>query len=273
MGDVTVNALIPPELEGEGRIVAKEEGVIYGIEPARRIFKTIDESLSLSVKIQDGRHVKPGDLLISLQGRVASLLKAERTALNFLQHLSGIATFTARFVKAVKGTKARILDTRKTIPNLRLLEKGAVHAGGGENHRIGLFDMVLIKDNHLEIMKGRDEAAQVRQAVERALASVPAGMKVQVEVTSLEGALEAGRSGAHMVLLDNMSPEQMAKVVKAFHSEWGDKRPLTEASGGVTLDNVQEVAAAGVDRISVGALTHSAPALDLSMYIEPTRSD
>ncbi|MHC4945287.1 MAG: carboxylating nicotinate-nucleotide diphosphorylase [Planctomycetota bacterium] len=266
-GDVTVEALVPADRKGEGRILAKSEGVLCGLMPASLVFKILDSEVRISMESSDGRAIRPGQTLMTLRGPVASLLRGERTALNFLQHLSGVATLTARFREAILGTRARILDTRKTLPGLRLLEKAAVKAGGGTNHRIGLYDMVLIKDNHLEIMEGADEPARVRQAVRRSLQKAPPGMKVQVEVTSLEAALEAGKSGAHMVLLDNMTPEQMAEVVRALENDLGDKRPLIEASGGITLSKVKEVAAAGVDRISIGALTHSAPALDIAMYI------
>jgi nicotinate-nucleotide pyrophosphorylase (carboxylating) len=266
-GDVTVDALVPRDRMGEGRILAKSEGVLCGLMPARMVFRILDSEVRIDVKSKDGQALQPGDVIMTLHGRASSLLEGERTALNFLQHLSGVASQTARFKEAIQGTRARILDTRKTLPGLRLLEKAAVKAGGGTNHRIGLYDMILIKDNHLEIMDGDDEPARVRQAVKRSLEGLAAGMMVQVEVTSLESALEAGKSGAHMVLLDNMTPEQMAEVVRALEKEQGANRPLIEASGGITLTNVKTVAEAGVDRISIGALTHSAPALDIAMYI------
>jgi len=266
-GDITVNALVPTRLCGKGKIIAKANGIITGLDIAIQVFKKIDSKLEIKSYVTDGDRVSPGDTLLTTNGRVASLLKAERTALNFLQHLSGIATFTSRFVDAVKGTDAKILDTRKTIPGLRMLEKSAVKAGGGTNHRIGLYDMVLIKDNHLAIFNEQNEVEAVRVAVPKALARVDKAVKVQVEVTSLDAAIEAGKQGAHMVLLDNMTPSQMAKVMKALESEFGAERPLAEASGGITLSKIKKVAASGVDRISIGALTHSASALDIAMYI------
>lgn len=266
-GDVTVKALVPAGRTGSARIIAKANGVVYGLDAAKRVFKKVDGRLRITNHVSEGERVKQGDLLLTVKGRLASLLKGERTALNFLQHLSGVATLTSRFVETVRGTGARILDTRKTLPGLRLLEKAAVKAGGGTNHRMGLYDMILIKDNHLALYNAASEAEAVRQAVARALESGPRGIRVQVEVTTLEGALEAGRSGAHMVLLDNMTPKKMTRVMKALRDAFGKKRPLAEASGGISLANVKKVAAAGVDRISIGALTHSAPALDIAMYI------
>lgn len=267
-GDVTVNALIPNDLKGVGRIMAKQEGIMAGLEPAKRVFEHVDPSLTIKTFVADGDRIKPKDTLMEIHGSVGSLLKGERTALNFLQHLAGIASFTARFVEAVEGTSAKILDTRKTLPGFRLLEKAAVKAGGGTNHRTGLYDMVLIKDNHLAAMLKDGEPASVRKAVTRARETAPEGIRIQVEVGSLEAAMEAARCNADMVLLDNMTPAQMAGVVENYKKEFEKTRPLIEASGGIQLDTVREVAESGVDRISIGALTHSAPALDIAMYID-----
>lgn len=266
-GDVTVKALVPQRLRGVARIQSKEPGFVSGLDVAGETFLKVDGKLEIEAQAFDGKEVEPGEVLMTIRGRVASLLKAERTALNFLQRLSGVATLTSHFVRAVEGTRARILDTRKTTPGMRMLEKAAVRAGGGDNHRIGLYDMVLIKDNHLAMMGTGDAPCAVRKAVRKALDAAPPGMQVQVEVSTVEAAVEAGGCGAHMVLLDNMSPEGMAEAVLALERNFGEKRPLTEASGGISLINVHEVAESGVDRISIGALTHSAPALDIAMYI------
>lgn len=267
-GDVTVQALVPPGTRAAARITAKGPGVLSGTAPAAAVFACMDPAPAVEVLRPDGSTLSPGEAVMAAEGEAAALLTAERTALNFLQHLSGVATLTRRFVHAVEGTRARILDTRKTLPGLRLLEKAAVRHGGGENHRLGLYDMVLIKDNHLALTGEAEEVRAVRAAVARALRSVAPGMKVQVEVTSFSGAIEAGRAGAHLVLLDNMTLSEMAAVVRAFEETFGEGRPLVEASGGVTLETVHAVAQTGVDRISVGMLTHSAPALDLAMDVE-----
>ena len=266
-GDVTVKALVPPKLKGTAEIRAKAEGRVSGLGAAHRVFEKVNRHLTIRTLVKEGAKIRPGDVLMTVKGNAGSLLEGERTALNFLQHLSGIATATARFVDAIAGTNAVILDTRKTIPGLRVLEKAAVKAGGGANHRMGLHDMILIKDNHLTVLDAEDEVEAVRIAVPRALARAPRGMKVEVEVTGLDAALEAARCGAHMVLLDNMTPRTMKRVMEALTKEFGTRRPLAEASGGVTLRRVRKVAESGVDRISVGALTHSAPALDIAMYI------
>lgn len=267
-GDITADALVPRNLKAQARIVAKEEGVLAGIEAAVRTFTLLDGSVSIERKASDGDDLAPGDVIMEIQGRAAALLKAERTALNFLQHLSGVATLTRRFVDAVDGTGAVVLDTRKTTPGLRHLEKEAVRAGGGTNHRMGLFDMVLIKDNHLAIQGVQSEAEAVEKAVSRARASVPADIQIEVEVRSKEAALAATRAEADMILLDNMSPQQITETVQAICSAVGRNRPRIEASGGITLDNVRAIAEAGADRISVGALTHSVRALDIAMYLD-----
>jgi nicotinate-nucleotide pyrophosphorylase (carboxylating) len=261
-GDVTTEALVPSELEGKASILVKRDGVLAGIDVAKEVFRQVDPSLHFKALVKDGAKVRKGGVVAIVEGNVASILKAERTALNFLQHLSGIATETARYVDAVLGTKAIITDTRKTIPGLRLLEKYAVRAGGGRNHRLNLGDGVLIKDNHLAIL--RLSGVGLDEAVKKARRRAPRGMKVEVEVESVKQAREALSAGADIIMLDNMKVKGMRKVVELVRG-----RALLEASGGITLDKVRSVAETGVNLISVGALTHSAKALDISLELEP----
>ncbi len=269
-GDITVGALVPESVKAVGEIVAKEEGVLAGVDVAVRTFQIVDETTEIETSARDGDRVIPGTVIVTLRGRAASLLKAERTALNFLQRLSGVATITKRYVEAVDGTGAVILDTRKTTPGLRLLEKAAVKAGGGVNHRVGLHDMVLVKDNHLTILDCGSEPESVKKAVSKVRSSVDSAIGLEVEVTTVEGALAAAGAGADMILLDNMSLDELSRTVKrvdAACAECGRNRPQLEASGGVVLDRVRAIAETGVDRISVGALTHSVKALDIAMYL------
>jgi len=261
-GDVTTEALIRPALEGRASILVKKDGVLAGIDVAKEVFRQVDSSLRFKALVRDGARVRKGQVVTTIQGKVASILKAERTALNFLQHLSGIATETARYVDAVSGTTAVVTDTRKTIPGLRLLEKYAVRAGGGHNHRLNLGDGILIKDNHLAALGS--SGVELGQAVKKARKSAPSKMKVEVEVESVGQAREALSAGADIIMLDNMKLQDMRRVVKMVKG-----RALLEASGGITLDNVRSVAETGVDLISVGALTHSAKALDISLELEP----
>ena len=261
-GDVTTEALVPSELEGKASILVKRDGVLAGIDVAKEVFRQVDPSLHFKALVKDGAKVRKGDVVATVEGKVAIMLRAERTALNFLQHLSGIATETARYVDAVSGTKAIITDTRKTIPGLRLLEKYAVRAGGGHNHRLNLGDGVLIKDNHLAAL--RSSGLGLGEAVKKARKRAPRAMKVEVEVESVKQAREALSAGADIIMLDNMNVKDMRRVVELVHG-----RALLEASGGITLDNVRSVAETGVDFISVGALTHSAKALDISLEVEP----
>jgi nicotinate-nucleotide pyrophosphorylase (carboxylating) len=261
-GDVTTESLVPFALEGKASILVKRDGVLAGMDVAKEVFRQVDPSLHFKALVKDGAKVRKGDVVATVEGKVASILKAERTALNFLQHLSGIATETARYVDAVSGTKAIITDTRKTIPGLRLLEKYAVRAGGGHNHRLNLGDGVLIKDNHLVAL--RSSGVGLGDAVKKARQRAPRAMKVEVEVESVKQAQEALSAGADIIMLDNMNVKDMRRVVKLVQG-----RALLEASGGITLDNVRSVAEAGVDLISVGALTHSAKALDISLEVEP----
>ena len=253
-GDITSESIIPARSKSEAIILTKEEGVLAGIDVARRVFYKIDRSISFEKKIDDGQIFRKTDTIATLRGPSISLLKGERTALNFLQRMSGIATTTRRFVKALEGTQTKILDTRKTTPGLRLLEKYAVKIGGGVNHRFDLSEMVLIKDNHLKLV------GSILQAVTRAKEKVKPGVRIEVEATNLEEVQEAVRSGADMVMLDNMSIKKMKEVVKWIKG----KIPL-EVSGKVTLGRMVEIASLGVDYISVGSLTHSYKSVDMSI--------
>ena len=264
-GDVTSEVLIPTELQGKASLLVQGTGVLAGGEVVRRVFLKVDPSLRVELLIKDGTRVKPGDMVATVSGRVMSILKAERVALNFLQRLSGIATLTAQYVEAVKGLPTVIVDTRKTTPGLRLLEKYAVRVGGGQNHRYHLGDGILIKDNHLAAL--RHAGVSLAEAISRARQRAPYVQKVEVEVGSVGQAREAAVAGADIIMLDNMSLEEMRQAVAEIKG-----RALTEASGGITLDNVRTVAEAGVDFISIGALTHSAQALDMSLELEIGRA-
>ncbi len=264
LGDATTDALIPGDLLATAVLFTKSPGVLCGGRVALDVFRRIDSSLETELLRLDGVELASGVVIARVRGAAASLLRAERTALNFLQHLSGIATQTARYVDAVKGTRARIIDTRKTIPGLRALEKEAVRAGGGRNHRQNLGVGVLVKDNHIAALRGREVgiAEIVRMARERASHTI----RVEIEVTTMAEAEEALDAGAELLLLDNMAPEEMGRVVAMNRG-----RAVLEASGGIDLATVRAVAECGVDLISVGALTHSAPALDISMDLEYER--
>ena len=260
--DVTTAALIGSGDWGRGVLVAKEEGIIAGLAVAATVMTLADDSISFDELVADGASVRAGDQLAEVEGRMAALLASERVALNFLQRLSGVATLTRAFVDAVDGTRASILDTRKTTPGLRLFERYAVRAGGGRNHRFNLSDGILIKDNHLAALRERGTMA-IGEVVRRARAGAPHTLRIEIEVTTAEEAGEAADAGADIILLDNMQPSGVAAAVRAIAG-----RALIEASGGVTLDNVRAIAEAGVDFISVGGLTHSAPALDISLEIQ-----
>jgi nicotinate-nucleotide pyrophosphorylase (carboxylating) len=261
-GDVTSEATVPEGARGRARIVQKEPGVVFGFDLVGEAMRQcgVGGVDNLVVEGQWRKEV-PADVVLA-SGSARGLLAAERVALNFLGHLSGIATLTARYVEAVAGARARILDTRKTTPGLRELEKAAVAAGGGVNHRIGLFDAILIKENHIALAGG------VAKAIHGARGAQP-GMAVEIECRDVEEAAYALGAGADRLLLDNMAPEQLREAVGLRNAERGPDGPALEASGGITLDNVAAVAATGVDFISVGALTHSAPTLDFSMLLEP----
>jgi nicotinate-nucleotide pyrophosphorylase (carboxylating) len=257
-GDLTSRATIPEAARSTARIVSREAGRISGLAAALRVFELVDPSLVLHGTSSDGAAVTVGETLATVRGLARSILSAERVALNLLGHLSGVATATAALVEAVEGTGARITDTRKTTPGLRSLEKAAVRDGGGINHRFGLFDAVMIKDNHLAAV------GSIALAVERARDGVGHTVTVEVEADTVQQASEAAECGADIVLLDNMNPVVMRTAVKTIAG-----RCIVEASGGITLETVRLVAETGVDVISVGWITHSAPSLDIALEIEP----
>jgi nicotinate-nucleotide pyrophosphorylase (carboxylating) len=256
--DLTTIATVVSDRHARGQLVARGEGVICGVPLAVEAFRQLDPKVTIRVDLEDGTHVKKGSGILYLSGHARALLGAERVALNYMQRLSGIATLTARYVEAVKGTKAKILDTRKTTPGWRLLEKYAVRAGGGRNHRLNLSAAVLIKDNHLAAVDG-----DVALAVRRARDLAPPGTKIEVECDRIEQVQAAVDAKADIVMFDNMPPDEMARCVELVAG-----RAITEASGRVRLENVRAIALAGVDWISVGSLTHSAPALDLALDFE-----
>ncbi|HEX7119719.1 MAG TPA: carboxylating nicotinate-nucleotide diphosphorylase [Longimicrobiales bacterium] len=264
-GDVTTLWTVPEGSRVVGRVVAKAGGVIAGAAIAEAVFHRLDRSLAVHIERDDGSVVAPGDVVLTVSGDARAVLTGERTALNFLQRLSGVASLTRRFVDAVRGTGARILDTRKTTPGWRALEKAAVRAGGGHNHRAGLYDMVLIKENHIAAAGG------ITPAIERVRERNDQALPVEVEVTTRRELDEALEAGVDRVLLDNMGLTEMRDAVervRAWARASGRPAPQLEASGNVTLERVRAIAETGVDFISVGALTHSAPALDLSLRLE-----
>ncbi len=256
--DITTAALIPPEAQGTARILAKQELVVAGLFLAERVLRTLDPTATVKAMHSDGDRIPRGAVVATAAGSLQALLTAERTLLNFLSHLSGIATLTRRYVDALQGSRVTLVDTRKTLPGLRTLEKYAVRVGGGANHRLGLFDGVLIKDNHVAACGG------MREAVRRARQSpvIFFGHKIEVEAKTLLEVEEALTAGADIIMLDNMPRGEMREAVRRIN-----RRALVEISGGITLETIREVAALGVDFISVGSLTHSAPAADLSMKI------
>lgn len=256
-GDITCAAVVPDAARARGRVIAKQPGVLSGLSVASHVFERVDGGVEIATAVRDGQAVAVGEELLVLEGSAAGILSAERTALNFLGHLSGVATLTAAYVAAVQGTGARILDTRKTMPGMRDLEKAAVVAGGGMSHRLGLHDNILVKENHVRVAGGVGEAAR------RALAGAPATAWVEIEVESLDELDEVLAAGVTRVLLDNMAPDALREAVSATAG-----RATLEASGGITLETIRAVAETGVDFISVGALTHSAPALDVSLLFE-----
>jgi len=260
-GDITSEALIPPDLSGKASLLVKDKGILAGIEVAGRVFQRVDPSLEIDILIKDGAAIKPGDIAGTIVGSVISILKAERVALNFLQRLSGIASLTAQYVAETSGLAARIVDTRKTTPGMRLLEKYAVRMGGGHNHRMHLGDAVLIKDNHIAALRAM--GMNIKDIVARARQNAPAGITIEVEVTNAKEARDALKAGADIIMLDNMSVNEMRQVVNLISGQ-----AKLEASGGITLANVHQVAMMGVDIISIGALTHSFRALDISLELE-----
>lgn len=258
-GDVTSRYFIPAERKARAFVVARREGVLSGVEIAARVFARVDPGLDVETMVPDGSRVGEGALLIKVEGAARAILTAERTALNFLQHLSGVATLTAAYVQAVKGTGARILDTRKTTPGFRMLEKQAVLHGGGVNHRMGLYDRAMVKDNHL-VAEGGVDALQ--SAIQRLKTERPE-VEVELEADRLQQVRDFLRlDGVDHILLDNMDTADLREAVAARGAR---ARPMLEASGGVSLDTVRAIAATGVDFISVGAITHSAPALDIGL--------
>ena len=252
--DVTTNAVMPGYKKGRVKLVCKQDGVICGLNVFERVFKLLDERTSVEVFVKDGDEVKKGQMLALVSGDIRVLLSGERVALNFLQRMSGVATYTRSVAKLLEGSKTRLLDTRKTTPNMRVFEKYAVRVGGGYNHRYNLSDGVLLKDNHIGAAGG------VKRAVEMARDYAPFVRKIEVEVESLDMCKEALEAGADIIMLDNMSVEEMKAAVAMIAG-----RAVTECSGNVTLENIEKIKQTGVDFVSSGALTHSAPILDLSL--------
>ena len=254
--DTTTDLMIPEESRSTARFMAKAEGVVCGLDVALRVFQLLDDSFTCKVLLPEGSEVKPGDIIAELEGRTRFLLKGERTALNLLQHMSGVATATRRAVKLVEGTPASITDTRKTLPGLRALQKYAVTVGGGKNHRFNLSDGAMLKDNHI------DAAGGIPQAVAAIRDRLGHMVKLEVETRNLEEVRQALEAGADVIMMDNMDCAAMAEAVRLV-----DGRALLEASGGITDDTLRAVAETGVDIISIGALTHSVKAMDISMKI------
>lgn len=256
-GDITTNCIVSPDTIFRGMFIAKESGVIAGLHIAEAIFLEMDDQIHFEANVHDGEKIDKGEIIATVDGNTIALLSAERVALNFLQRMSGIATLTRQFVDAIRNTSAIILDTRKTAPGLRLFDKWAVLLGGGENHRYGLFDMVMIKDNHIAI------AGSITEAVSRVLSKTKNKFEIEVEVKNLKQLRAALELRIHRILLDNMSIEELRQAVQITNG----RIPL-EASGNVDLDNVTAIAATGVNYISVGKLTHSAKALDISLLLQ-----
>jgi nicotinate-nucleotide pyrophosphorylase (carboxylating) len=264
-GDVTSHALIDDEARCRATLRSRQKAIVACIPLAREVFSLLDVNLSFEQVVAEGEAVEAGGVIARIEGKARGVLSAERTALNFVGHFMGIATHTAQFVEAVAGTSAVILDTRKTTPNMREFEKYAVRAGGGTNHRMNLADAILIKDNHLA-MVGQSPAEAVRRAKSRSR------MSVEVEVTTVEQAMAAARAGADIIMLDNFDPQGAARAVAAVRAEFPAGRtgsPAIEISGGITLENVRAYAEAGADRISTGAITHSAPSVDVTLDVGP----
>lgn len=255
-GDHTTLSTIPENETGKQQLIIKEEGILAGVDIARKVFEKFDPSLKMTVFINDGEHVKPGDIAFVVEGKVRSLLQTERTMLNIMQRMSGIATTTARYQEKLQGLKTKVLDTRKTTPGMRLLEKDAVKIGGGMNHRIGLFDMILIKDNHVDFAGGIPQAVA---AARKYLNEKGKNLKIEVEVRNADEINQALECNVDRIMLDNFTPERTSEAVKLING-----RAEIESSGGITIDTLRDYAEAGVDFISVGALTHSVKGLDMS---------
>jgi len=255
-GDITTNNLVPPNTSKTAILVAKEEGVIAGLPVAEMVFKKFDPQIEWNVMLPDGSKVKPGDVIVEFKGNYRALLTGERKALNFLQRLSGIASYANKCMKEIEGHKVEILDTRKTLPGYRYLDKYAVRMGGASNHRFGLYDMVMIKDNHIQV------AGSIKQAVEAIRSRIPKSIKIEVETSNLEQVQEALDADVDIIMLDNMSSKLMKEAVDLIKG-----RAKIEASGNMTLKRIRKVAATGVNYISIGSLTHSVKALDISQQI------
>ena len=255
-GDHTTLSTIPADEKGKQRLIIKEEGTLAGVDIARKVFEKFDPELKMTVYINDGAHVKPGDIAFEVEGSVRSLLQTERVMLNIMQRMSGIATQTARYQARLEGLKTKVLDTRKTTPGMRMLEKEAVRIGGGSNHRIGLFDMILIKDNHIDFAGGIPQAVE---AARKYLAEKGKDLKIEVEVRNTDEIKQALALDIDRIMLDNFTPERTLEAVKLI-----DGRVEVESSGGITLDTLRDYGECGVDFISVGALTHSVKGLDMS---------
>ena len=272
-GDITSNIFIPDDSESEGALIAKEAGIVAGLPVAGYVLLQIDKDLIFTSNIEDGSRVERGTEIARVKGLTISLLSAERVVLNFLQRLSGIATATNRFAEKVKGYKVQIMDTRKTTPGWRYLEKYAVRVGGGVNHRMGLYDHILIKDNHLKIMESEKENGAIVRLVKKARKQIENGTLIEAEVEDLSQVKDVADAGVDIILFDNIEPSKIRKainMVKEYEKNQGartGKAILTEASGNITIQNVEDYAKAGVDRISIGAITHSARALDISFEI------
>lgn len=257
-GDHTSRATIPESAQGTMKLLVKEDGVIAGVEIARMVFQEVDEDLIMDIIIRDGAHVKKGDVVFYISGSCLSMLTAERTVLNFMQRMSGIATSTYHYCETLAGTKTRLLDTRKTTPNMRIFEKMAVAIGGGQNHRMGLYDMIMIKDNHVDFAGGIQQAIEVTQTYVKKLGK---DLKIEIEVrnfSELEEVLQIGQ--VDRIMLDNFTPENLKRAIQLIAGKYE-----TEASGNITLLNIKEYALSGVDYISVGAITHHIKSLDLSL--------
>ena len=259
--DPTTQAVVPPEIRGTGMLRAKAVGVLAGVDVAIVVFQRVDPTLEVKAILEDGAPLSPGDDIAVVRGSAAGILRAERIALNFMQRMSGIASDTNRYVRAVAGLNARIVDTRKTVPGHRYLDKYSVRMGGGYNHRLNLADGILIKDNHIQANRFREMG--LKDVIQLALASASHTIKVEVEVETMEQVAEALEAGAHIIMLDNMSVPEMADAMLVI----GDQA-IVEASGGITYDTVRAVAETGVDLISIGGLTHSVDALDISLDLE-----
>lgn len=269
-GDITTRLTIPAKKRIKAKIIIKEDGIVCGLDAARLTFKCVDKKIHFRPAVSDGEKVKAGKILVNLEGPAPGILKAERVALNFLGRLSGIATKTHRFIQRCLPFKVKIMDTRKTTPGLRILEKYAVRCGGGFNHRMGLWDQVLIKDNHFSVLSYKSTASNLKEIIKKIKKRKPKGVKIEVEVTNLYQFKKALLAGVDIIMLDNMSIKEIEKAVKmrAQMFKARSRMPKLEVSGGINLGNIRRFAATGVDMISVGELTHSVGSLDVSLNCE-----